>query len=68
MMADDPKPTLRLVSSRAKAWEFESLDRWGPRPRYRQRALAQWRGSGVGARGGVHIPTQTESVPDGKES
>jgi hypothetical protein len=42
-MADDPKPILRLVSSRAKAWEFESLDRWGPRPRYRQRALAQWR-------------------------
>jgi hypothetical protein len=27
-MADDPKPTLRLVSNRAKAWEFESLDRW----------------------------------------
>jgi hypothetical protein len=41
-MADDPKPTLRLVSNRAKAWEFESLDRWDPRPRYRQRALAPW--------------------------
>jgi hypothetical protein len=63
-MADDPKPTLRLVSNRAKAWEFESLDRWGPRPRYRERALAPWRG----AKGGVHIPAQTESVPDGKES
>jgi hypothetical protein len=42
-MADDPKPTLRLVSNRAKAWEYESLDRWGPAgPRYRQRALAPW--------------------------
>ena len=41
-MADDPKPTLRLVSNRAAAWEFESLDRWGPRPRYRQQALAPW--------------------------
>ena len=27
-MADDPKPTLRLVSNRGAAWEFESLDRW----------------------------------------
>ena len=41
-MADDLKPTLRLVSNRAKAWEFESLGRWDPRPRYRQRALGPW--------------------------
>jgi hypothetical protein len=65
-MADDPKPGLRLVSDRAKAWEFESLDRWGLRPRYRQRGLAPW--PSAGASDGVHIPTQTESVPDGKES
>ena len=37
-MADDPKPTLRLVSNRAKAWEFESLDRWG-----------EIRGEGIGS-------------------
>ena len=45
-MADDRKPTLRLVSSRAKSWEFDSLEyRRGeiPRRRYRQRALALWR-------------------------
>jgi hypothetical protein len=41
-MADDPKPTLRLVSDRAKAWEYESLDRFTQRPRYRPGALAPW--------------------------
>jgi hypothetical protein len=42
-MADDKQgPGLRLVSDRAKAWEFESLDRFTQRPRYRPRALAPW--------------------------
>jgi hypothetical protein len=42
-MADDPKPTLRLVSNRRRSSEFESFDRFiAQRPRYRQRALAKW--------------------------
>jgi hypothetical protein len=42
-MADDKQgPGLRLVSDRAKAWEFESLDRFTQRTRYRPRALAPW--------------------------
>jgi hypothetical protein len=43
-MADDPKPTLRLVSNRSKPGDFESFDRFiAQRPRNRQRALAPWR-------------------------
>jgi hypothetical protein len=42
-MADDPKPTLRLVSDRTKGQDFESFDRFiAQHPRYRPRALAQW--------------------------
>jgi hypothetical protein len=39
-MADDPKPTLRLVSDRTKGEDFESFDHLAQRPQYRQRALA----------------------------
>ena len=42
-MADDPKPTMRLVSNRTKGQDFESFDRFTQRPRYRQRALTPWR-------------------------
>ena len=41
-MADDPKPTLRLVSNRRRPSDFDSFDRFTQRPRYRQRALAPW--------------------------
>jgi hypothetical protein len=41
-MADDPKPTLRLVSNRRRPSDFESFDRFTQGARYRQRALAQW--------------------------
>jgi hypothetical protein len=42
-MADDPKPTLKLVSDRTKGEDFESFDRFiAQHPRYRQRALAPW--------------------------
>ena len=41
-MADDPKPTLRLVSNRRRPSEFESFDRFTQCARYRQRALAPW--------------------------
>jgi hypothetical protein len=41
-MADDPRPTLKLVSNRRPS-ELESFDRFiAQRPRYRQRALAKW--------------------------
>ena len=41
-MADDPKPTLRLVSNRRRPSDFESFDRFTQHPRYRPRALAKW--------------------------
>ena len=42
-MADDLKPTLRLVSNRPRP-SFESFDRFiAQPPQYRQRALAQAR-------------------------
>jgi hypothetical protein len=41
-MADDSKPTLRLVSNRRRPSDFDSFDRVTQRPRYRQRALAPW--------------------------
>jgi hypothetical protein len=41
-MADDSKPTLRLVSNRRRPSDFDSFDRVTQRPRYRQRALAKW--------------------------
>ena len=40
-MADEPR--LRLVSDRTASWEWESIPRFEPRPRYRQRALAPCR-------------------------
>ncbi len=40
-MADEPG--LRLVSDRTVSWEWESIARDAPRPRYRQRGLAPWR-------------------------
>jgi hypothetical protein len=40
-MADDPKPTLRLVSNRRRP-SFESFDRFTQGARYRPRALAPW--------------------------
>ena len=41
-MADDSKPTLRLVSNRPRP-SFESFDRFiAQPPQYRQRALAPW--------------------------
>jgi hypothetical protein len=43
-MADDLKPTLRLVSDRTRGGDFDSFDRFiAQRPRYRPRALAPWR-------------------------
>jgi hypothetical protein len=42
MMADDPKPPPRLVSDRTKGEDFESFERFGASPRYRQRALTPW--------------------------
>jgi hypothetical protein len=44
-MADDPKPTLRLVSNLRRASDFdsfESFDRFTKGARYRPRALAPW--------------------------
>jgi hypothetical protein len=41
-MADDPRPPLRLVSDRTKGEDFESFERFGASPRYRQRALTPW--------------------------
>jgi hypothetical protein len=41
-MADDPKPTLRLVSDRTKGADFESFDRFTQCAKYRPRALAPW--------------------------
>jgi hypothetical protein len=41
-MADDPKPTLRLVSNRPRP-SFQSFDRFiAQPPQYRPRALAPW--------------------------